>query len=59
MLVEVQVWMSEWGHLGGIVGSADRVVLRRRSLFRKLGALGTVHSASGDGSRQRSNAYRR
>ncbi|WP_131831333.1 hypothetical protein [Mycobacteroides abscessus] len=36
---EVQVWMSEWGTMYGMVGLADRVVMKRASLFRKLRAL--------------------
>lgn len=36
---EVQVWMSEWGTMYCMVGLADRVVMKRASLFRKLRAL--------------------
>jgi len=36
---EVQVWMSEWGQQSGIVALGDRVVLKRRSLLRKLRSL--------------------
>lgn len=39
---EVQVWMSEWGQKSGIVGLADRFVLKRSALFRKLRSLETV-----------------
>ncbi|MGA5541358.1 hypothetical protein ACPCIR_05850 [Mycobacterium sp. NPDC051198] len=31
-----EVWMSAWETKGGIVGSADRVVLKKRSLVAKL-----------------------
>ncbi len=36
---EVQVWMSEWGQQSGIVALADRFVLKRSALFRKLRTL--------------------
>ena len=36
---EVQVWMSEWGQQSGVVGLADRVVLKRFGLLRKLRSL--------------------
>jgi hypothetical protein len=42
----VQVWMSAWGQQSGVVALADRVVVKRLSLFRKLRALNPALSAS-------------
>lgn len=43
---EVQVWMSSFGHQVGIIALADRVVLKRLSLFRRLRALETPSVAA-------------
>lgn len=42
----VQVWMSAWGQQAGIVALADRVVLKRAGLFRKLRSLNPVAASS-------------
>lgn len=42
----VQVWMSAWAQQAGIVALADRVVLKRAGLFRKLRSLNPVAASS-------------
>ncbi|WNG81156.1 hypothetical protein C6A86_023655 [Mycobacterium sp. ITM-2016-00316] len=34
-----EIWMSSWQTKGGVIGSADRVFLKKRSLANKLAAL--------------------
>lgn len=44
--IEVQVWMSEWGHQAGIVALADRFVWKRYTLMKQLRSIDVAaHSA--------------